>query len=478
VRSIGFFNDAYDLFILNVINVVLSEQYGSKVYTSYLKSWVSAAAIIGAVVGQLLFGALGDILGRKVNMIVTYCLLIFGGILCTVSYAGDGASTLWFLVISRMILGVGIGGEYPLAASSTAEDTTSSAERNTRVATTFSLQGVGQVTAAILGNLIVQAFADDDPGDNSDERLEVVWCLLFGLGVIPACVVCYYRFTAEETEAFKNVQQRGSMVTNAAAEKKARFAFILKNYWKNLLGTAGTWFLFDIVYYSQNLFSASILTVVGLSSPSLQQVTTEVAFVALLALPGYYVAIYFINKMGRRVMMLQGFVFMAILFLLLGIFWDSLKEHAVAFIILYGLTLFFSDFGPNTATFVLPTEMYPTPIRSTCHGISAACGKAGAAIGSFGFSIWVSNESFGYAGAWYTFAAISLVSIPITWFFTFDNDAGIDEMDAEFYQKLNGADAFTRESFTSLDKKAPILSDDLEKNGSVTGLYKPAATPM
>ncbi|RLN72598.1 hypothetical protein BBJ28_00014768 [Nothophytophthora sp. Chile5] len=469
VRGLGFYNDAYDLFVMNVVNVVLTEQYGSDVYTSTMKSWVSAGAIIGAVIGQLGFGFLGDVFGRKVNMIFTCCLLIFGGLLCTVAYAGDGKATLWFLVAARIVLGIGIGGEYPLAASTTAEDSIDSEDRNSRVAKTFSLQGVGQVTAAILGNLLVQAFADGKPGENSDARLETVWRMLFGIGVIPALVVCYYRFTAEETEAYKNVQQRGQ-IAQATTHEKARLGFILRNYGVSLLGTAGTWFLFDIVYYSQNLFSASILKVVGLDNPSLQQVTTEVAFVSLMALPGYFVAVYFINRMGRKIMQLQGFFFMSILCLLMAIFWDDLKKHSVVFIILYGLTLFFSNFGPNMSTFVMPTEMYPTPIRSTCHGISAAAGKAGAAVGSFGFSIWVDNESYGYAGAFYTFAGIAAISIPLTWFCMFDNTKGIEEMDAEFYRRLNGADDFTRESFASLAK----ASDP----ASVTpGLYKQAATP-
>ncbi|TYZ68462.1 hypothetical protein PybrP1_005756 [[Pythium] brassicae (nom. inval.)] len=425
IRGLGFFNDAYDLFVMNVVNVVLTEQYGKDVYTSYMKSAVSAAALIGAVVGQLLFGYLGDVFGRKVNMIATCCLLIFGGILCTVAYAGDATNTLWFLVIARGLLGVGIGGEYPLAASATAEDSTSVADRNKRVALTFSLQGVGSLTASILGNLLIQALADRPKGQNDKERLEIVWRLLFGLGVLPACIVCYYRFTTEETEAYKAIQER------------------------------------------RNLFSASILSVVGVNNASLQQVTTQNAFVALMALPGYYVAVYFINRLGRKVIQLQGFVVMTILFLILGIFWDDLKEKAVLFIIVYGLALFFSNFGPNMSTFVMPTEMFPTPIRSTCHGFSAACGKAGAAIGSFGFSIWVENESYGYDGAFYTFAAITLVSIPLTWFCMFDNEQGFDEMDAEFYAKLHGADDFTRESFASVQGGA-----DLEKN-----VYKPVVTP-
>ncbi|OWY96289.1 Inorganic phosphate transporter, partial [Phytophthora megakarya] len=405
VRGLGFFNDAYDLFVMNIINVVLTEQYGKHVYTSYVKSWVSAAAIIGAVIGQLLFGFLGDVFGRRVNMIATCILLIVGSILCTVAYGGSGSATLWFLVVARIILGIGIGGEYPLAASSSAEDSTSSADRNTRVATTFSLQGVGQVVAALLGNLLVEALADGESGENSDSRLETVWRLLFAIGMVPAAVICYYRITAEETEAYRAIQERSNAV-RVGAEKKARLSFILRHYWVSLLGTAGTWFLFDIIYYAQNLFSASILSVIGVKNSSLQQTTTMNAFVALLALPGYYVAIYFINRLGRKKMALQGFFFMGVLCLFLAIFWDDLQDQKVLFIILYGLTLFFANFGPNTATFVLPTEMYPTPIRSTCHGISAAAGKAGAAIGSFGFSIWVSNESFGYDGAFYTFCAI------------------------------------------------------------------------
>ncbi|KAF4314905.1 hypothetical protein BBO99_00008584 [Phytophthora kernoviae] len=468
VRGLGFFNDAYDLFVMNVVNVVLTEQYGKHVYTSNMKSWVSAAALIGAVVGQLSFGYLGDVFGRRVNMIATCVLLIFGGILCTVAYGGSAEGTLWFLVVARFILGVGIGGEYPLAASSTAEDATSVADRNRRVALTFSLQGVGSLTAAILGNLIIQALANADAGENKDSRLETVWRLLFGIGVIPACIVCYYRVTAEETDAFKAMEERRQAATaDASTMSRARFSFILRHYGVSLLGTAGTWFLFDIVFYAQNLFSASILSVVGVDNPSLQEVTTQNAFVALLALPGYYVAVYFINSLGRKVIQLQGFTVMTVLFLVLAIFWDDIKEKAVLFIILYGAALFFSNFGPNTSTFVMPTEMFPTPIRSTCHGLSAACGKAGAAIGSFGFSIWVDNESFGYDGAFYTFAAITLVSIPLTWFCMFDNEQGIDEMDAEFYQKLNGADDFTRESFNSVAKQA-----DLEKDS-----YKSNATP-
>ncbi|KAG8073476.1 hypothetical protein GUJ93_ZPchr0006g44137 [Zizania palustris] len=52
---------------------------------------------------------------------------------------------------------------------------------------------------------------------------------------------------------------------------------------------------------------------------------------------------------------------------------------------MYGFTFFFANFGPNSTTFIVPAEIYPARLRSTCHGISAAAGKAGAIIGAFGF---------------------------------------------------------------------------------------------
>ncbi|ETV97948.1 hypothetical protein H310_09262 [Aphanomyces invadans] len=437
LRGLGFFNDAYDLSVINIVNVILEHQFTNKVYDASMKSNVSAAALIGAVLGQLAFGFLGDVYGRKNCMIATCVLLIVGGILCTAAYGGSSINTLWFLVIARGLLGFGIGGEYPLAAASSSEDATSPQDRNRRVALTFSLQGVGFATASLMGLFMVNVLEDNA------HDLEVMWRVLFGFGVLPALFLVYFRITAEETEGYKN------MLAGDVHVAKVRWSFILRHYGKNLLGTAGTWFLFDIVFYAQNLFSASILTVVGAKS-DLKTIALQNLLIALVALPGYYTAVCFINKMGRKLIQLQGLVVMTIIFLVLAVWWEDIKQTAWLFVILFGLTLFFSNFGPNMSTFVMPTEMYPTAIRSSCHGFSAAMGKAGASIGSYGFSLWVKNPSFGYAGAFYTFAAISLATIILTWFCMFDNNEGSEVMDDEFKNKLLDEDKETRDSFVQM----------------------------
>lgn len=73
---------------------------------------------------------------------------------------------------------------------------------------------------------------------------------------------------------------------------------------------------------------------------------------------------------------------MTVLYMILGGFFDWITMFSPAFIFLYGLTYFIANAGPNTTTYVLPAEVFPTKIRSTCHGISAACGKVGATIGA------------------------------------------------------------------------------------------------
>jgi PHS family inorganic phosphate transporter-like MFS transporter len=73
----------------------------------------------------------------------------------------------------------------------------------------------------------------------------------------------------------------------------------------------------------------------------------------------------------------------------MGFGYDKLiATHAgtKAFVFLYCLTNFFQNFGPNTTTFVVPGEVFPTRYRSTAHGISAASGKLGAIVAQVGFA--------------------------------------------------------------------------------------------
>jgi MFS family permease len=137
--------------------------------TTALKNGVSNAALVGSIVGQLAFGFAGDVLGRKWCFVLTTALIIVGclgsaaaaaggavkGNLNAAGVWGDTAARPTFaadvytqLGLWRFVLGVGVGGEYPLAGAISSEGARASS-RGRSVLYTFSMQGcVGRRASA------------------------------------------------------------------------------------------------------------------------------------------------------------------------------------------------------------------------------------------------------------------------------------------------------------------------------------------
>ncbi|MBA0737853.1 hypothetical protein Gogos_011292 [Gossypium gossypioides] len=189
----------------------------------------------------------------------------------------------------------------------------------------------------------------------------------------------------------EKVDKIGTEPSNSFGLFSKEFA---KRHGLHLLGTTSTWFLLDIAFYSSNLFQKDIFSAIGwLPKAETMSATHEVYRVAkaqtLIALcgtvPGYWFTVAFIDYIGRFVIQLMGFFFMSVFMFALAIPYEHWKTHNAGFLIMYSLTFFFANFGPNATTFVVPAEIFPARLRSTCHGISAAAGKAGAIVGSFGF---------------------------------------------------------------------------------------------
>lgn len=74
----------------------------------------------------------------------------------------------------------------------------------------------------------------------------------------------------------------------------------------------------------------------------------------------------------------MGFIILTAIFIAIGFAYHALTGNAL--LALYVLAQFFFNFGPNTTTFIVPGECFPTRYRSSAHGISAASGKIGAII--------------------------------------------------------------------------------------------------
>jgi MFS transporter, PHS family, inorganic phosphate transporter len=400
VSGMGFFTDAYDLFVIGIVVALLKTEWSLS--TSQV-SWINSATLLASAVGAIVFGRVADILGRK--KIYGYEVLI----LAAGAIASAFSPNYTFLLISRIILGIGIGGDYPVSATIMSEYS-GKQTRGRMVGLVFAMQGAG----LIVGPLVAAILLGSGISDN------YTWRILLALGAIPGLAVFYLRRKIQETPRFAAAggahEEAEAAIAHAtgaapapkaAPESKARhvqgamegFKTLLENkrmlIW--LIGTAGAWLLLDFCYYGNTISTPEILKLLNPHASELYNVLVQLAIFAVFAVPGYIVAILLLDKTGRKSIQVLGFGMMALMFLLIGLI-PGATTTAITFILLYGVSYFFTEFGPNTTTFIYPAELFPVEVRTTGHGISAGAGKFGAFLGAFLFPDFLAS-SLGIRGA-------------------------------------------------------------------------------
>ncbi|KAK4278570.1 hypothetical protein QN277_016401 [Acacia crassicarpa] len=432
VAGMGFFTDAYDLFSIANVTKLLGRIYytveGSKKPGSLppnVSMAVNGVALCGTLVGQIFFGWLGDKLGRKKVYGMTLALMVIASMGSALSFGATPKGVISTLCFFRFWLGFGIGGDYPLSATIMSEY----ANKKTRgafIAAVFAMQGFGILFGGIVSLMFSTAFdhAYKAPPYNVDAKASLppqadyVWRVILMFGALPAAMTFYSRAKMPETARYtalvaKNAEQAAADMSKVLqveleADKRPKASARLSNNYGlfsgefarrhglHLLGTSATWFLLDIAFYSQNLFQKDIYSAVGWLPPAaemnaIQEVYAVARAQVLIALcgtvPGYWFTVAFIDILGRFFIQLMGFFFMTVFMFALAIPYDhwTKKENTIGFLTMYALTFFFANFGPNATTFIVPAEIFPARLRSTCHGLSAAAGKAGAIVGAFGF---------------------------------------------------------------------------------------------
>ncbi|KAF0424699.1 phosphate transporter [Gigaspora margarita] len=343
------------------------------------------------------------------------CLMVVATIGSALS-ANSYAISLWgALMFWRVILGIGIGGDYPLSAVITSEFATKK-RRGAMMAAVFSMQGFGILTAAVISVVTLALYKDLIYQDQ--RYVDHVWRIVVGFGVVPGVVALYFRLTIPETprytmDVLKDIE-KGSrdidgVLSNRKNEKdkgkpnssieipRATFKDFIKYFskWPNskvLIGTSVSWFVLDVAFYGIGLNNAIILEAIGFASStdiyiSLWNMSVGNIIITMLGtVPGYWFTVFLVDKWGRIKIQLMGFTILTILFLILGIAYNQILNLSMPlFITIFTLCQLFQNFGPNATTFIIPGEVFPTRYRSTGHGISAASGKLGAIVAQIGF---------------------------------------------------------------------------------------------
>ncbi|KAK7839383.1 putative inorganic phosphate transporter 1-3, partial [Quercus suber] len=378
IAGMGFFTDAYDLFCISAVAKLLGRLYyydpstGKPVKLPVnVNNAVSGVALVGTLCGQLVFSYLGDKLGRKKVYGITLILMVICALCSGLSFGASAKSVIRTLCFFRFWLGFVIGGDYPLSAR-------------------------------IMSEIVLM------------------------LGALPAILTYYWRMKMLETGRYiaiikGNAKQAAAdmgkvldielqVEHDKLAQFKAAnnytlfFGKFVRRHGKHLIGTMTTWFLLDIAFYSQNLTQKDIFPAMKLTEAAgLVNALTEVYktsgtmfVVALLGtFPGYWFIVFFIERLGRFIIQLIRFFMMSVFMFVLVIKYKYFKAHLPLFALLYGLMFFFVNFSLNSTTFVLPAELFPTRVRSTCHVMSTMASKARAMVGAFGVQIYTLSGETG-----------------------------------------------------------------------------------
>ncbi len=368
ISGMGFFTDAYDLFIIGVAMHLIKAEWHTSALADGL---VTSTALLAAAVGALLFGRVADMLGRKRIYGYEVLVLAAGAILSAFS------PNIWWLIVFRVILGVGIGGDYPVSSTIMSEFS-GKAHRGMMVSMVFAMQAAGLIVGPLLAALLLVTGLDHD----------YVWRLLLAFGAVPALAVFRMRRNLQETPRFEAaVKQR--VGTKASFAEGFRNLLARRDLRVRLVGASLAWFLMDFAYYGNTVSSPMILQAIAPASSLLVQTLTQLAVFAIAAVPGYFVAAAMMDRMGRKPIQVLGFAMMAISFLAMALI-PGIEKLLYPFLVIYGFSYFFTEFGPNSTTFVYPAELFPSEGRSTGHGIASAAGKIGGFAGVFTFPLLMS----------------------------------------------------------------------------------------
>ena len=408
--GMGFFTDAYDLFIIGSALVYIKPEWHlSDTQIAFLGSISLIAAFLGAIV----FGRLADVVGRKRIYGLEALLMAIGGLACAFA-----PSFAWLLVF-RVILGIGIGGDYPMSAVLMSEYANAK-KRGALTSLVFGMQGLGLAFGPVVALTLE---ASGLPPDS-------IWRIMLGIGALPPLAVLYLRRTMPESprykalvrgdvdDAAKDMAVYSTGQLSARIEQKTKPSRIglgqmLSNpkYLLLILGTGGAWFLNDYAFYGNAISTPEILKMLAPSSSAMTGSAWALIVFSIFAIPGYLASIFFMDAIGHRRLQWIGFTVMAAAFGAMGLV-PGITHEVAPFLFLYGISFFFIEFGPNCTTFVMPSEVFPTSIRTTGHGMAAGIGKFGAFVGTFVFP-FISAEG-GIKGAMLFSSGVAILGVILT----------------------------------------------------------------
>lgn len=341
IAGLAWMFDAMDVGILSFVIAALASEWA---LTPNEMGWIGSINSIGMAVGALVFGVFADKVGRKKIFMITLILFSVASGLSALT------TTLFAFMALRFLVGMGLGGELPVASTLVSESVAAK-ERGRVVVLLESFWAAGWIVSAVIAYFIIPEYG---------------WRVALLITALPAFYAIYLRLKLPDSPQFtsKNTETR-SIIQNMKDVWSKKFAKATLMLWI-------VWFTVVFSYYGMFLWLPSVMVMKGFS---LIQSFEYVLIMTLAQLPGYFSAAWLIEKAGRKFVLVTYLLGTAASAFVFG------SAESTAILIASGMLLSFFNLGAWGALYAYSPEQYPTVIRATGSGMAASVGRIGGILG-------------------------------------------------------------------------------------------------
>jgi len=398
LAAMGVFLDGYDLNVI-AFSVLLVSSYFRISNTSVSYALLLSSGLIGMAIGGVTFGRVADRIGRKAMFVINIVLFIFFTLLSAL------ATNVPELIIFRVLMGIGLGADYPISSSLIAEFAPKR-DRGKLLMYGIMFYWLGVLVSGAVNYFVLPLGPS------------LSWRVALGVGAAIAVPVIAARWLMPESARWLNAVGRKdeaegvmerAMGPGAYSLPQARAVGVrelFSKHWKELAFVLITWFAFDVGAYGFGFYTPTLYYELGIRSLS-----TVVLFGTLTApfpILAYLALMRIIDRYGRKRLSIVGFAVMAAVLIVL-VPLVSITPYA-----LLPLFIVFSSFEQwpgGILSFSYSTELFPTNVRGLAQGLGTSVSRIGGVLGVLLFPI---IKGYGLIYGSIFFLAFILLAMAIT----------------------------------------------------------------
>ena len=394
VTGLGWLFDSMDTGLIAFILPVLAKEWGLAPGQMGL---IGSIGLIGMALGAVVSGTIADRIGRKKVFTITVLLYSIASAFCALSWNYQS------LLVFRFLVGFGLGGELPVAATLVSEYAPSRV-RGRFIVLLESFWGLGWIAAACIAYFFIPLYG---------------WRMAFLIGALPALYVCLIRMhmpesvryllahgrVGEARQIVVSLERQLHVPVAALVSEKETVPVVAKasfrELWKKPFASRTimlwlVWFGINFSYYGIFMWLPSLVFQQGFTVVK----TFEYVLIMTLAqLPGYYCAAWLVDKIGRKYTLSAFLLFSGVASYFFG------HASTAAALMMWGSVMSFFNLGAWGVLYTYTPEQYPTAIRALGSGWAAGFGRFGGMAAPMMVGALLAR-SFGFASVFYMFALV------------------------------------------------------------------------